>query len=185
MEEEARKEHVDYAGKLDHFEGKKREPWHPYDRRSGTGRGKEVAKGGYGMGNWGTREDELKSGTLAVESPKKTGEATAEEVTEAPKEAGEELPESVEKVEVVEEVREEEDEGKTLTLQEYLAQKKKPVIKAESRGHDTLQKKGNLEPVNVASDKVSTKEHSLKDQELYNVSHGENAELLGFKGEEE
>jgi hypothetical protein len=26
---------------------------HPYDRRSGTGRGRDVAKEGHGKGNWG------------------------------------------------------------------------------------------------------------------------------------
>lgn len=31
-----------------------------YDRKSGTGRGKEVKKGGSGKANWGTSEDDQK-----------------------------------------------------------------------------------------------------------------------------
>lgn len=41
----ARKEKVDFIGKPDHrFAGKAREPAHPYDRKSGTGRGRELTK---------------------------------------------------------------------------------------------------------------------------------------------
>jgi len=32
---------------------------HPNDRQSGTGRGKEMRKGGAGKANWGTFKDEL------------------------------------------------------------------------------------------------------------------------------
>ena len=53
------------------FEGKKRENYHPFDRRDGTGRGRGVNKGGHGKGNWGTVEDEAKN---AEETPKETTE---------------------------------------------------------------------------------------------------------------
>ena len=33
---------------------------HPQDKHSGTGRGKEMRKGGAGKANWGTMEDDLK-----------------------------------------------------------------------------------------------------------------------------
>ena len=39
--------------------GKPREHWHPFDRKSGTGRGKEVTKGGHGKNNWGNLRDEV------------------------------------------------------------------------------------------------------------------------------
>jgi len=46
--------------KEDKYKGDTRKEWHPYDRRSGTGRGTEMKKGGAGRGNWGTDADELR-----------------------------------------------------------------------------------------------------------------------------
>ena len=37
-----------------YYKGKPREEFHPYDRKSGTGRGFEVKKGGFGKGNIGS-----------------------------------------------------------------------------------------------------------------------------------
>lgn len=56
---QATKESVDFNGKHEGFKGKPREIWHPYDKKSGTGRGRELAKSGHGKGNWGNLEDEL------------------------------------------------------------------------------------------------------------------------------
>jgi len=42
----ANKEKVDHVGKHEGFSGKHRELFHPFDKKSGTGRGKEVPKGG-------------------------------------------------------------------------------------------------------------------------------------------
>ena len=39
-----KKEAIDFAGKSESHLGKQREPWHPFDRKSGTGRGKELPK---------------------------------------------------------------------------------------------------------------------------------------------
>jgi hypothetical protein len=67
-----RKERVDHIGKEEHYAGKRREQWHPYDRKSGTGRGRELAKGGHGKNNWGDVKDELKTGEEVPEgTPKK------------------------------------------------------------------------------------------------------------------
>lgn len=41
---------------------------HPLDRRSGTGRGKEMRKAGVGRHNWGTYQDEFKNGYQSDES---------------------------------------------------------------------------------------------------------------------
>jgi hypothetical protein len=51
-----------YEGKTHHFEGKKREQWHPFDRKDGTGRGRGQHKGGHGWGNTGTVKDEVREG---------------------------------------------------------------------------------------------------------------------------
>jgi len=84
-----------------------------YDRKSGTGRGKEVSKGGAGKGSWGNEQDEIGEGT---ERPPATTEG------EAPKE-GEEKKEGEATTEATEEKKEPENVEKT--LQEYLEEQKK------------------------------------------------------------
>jgi plasminogen activator inhibitor 1 RNA-binding protein len=90
----------------------------PFDRRSGTGRGRENKRSGGGKGNWGTVNDDQKAQT---EKGAETQEGTEvpvgnKEATEQP--ASQEAP--------VEAVPEEEDNTKTLT--EFLSQVKKPVV---------------------------------------------------------
>ena len=62
------KEKVDFQGKHEGYRGKPREEWHPYDRKSGTGRGHEVSKHGHGKGNWGDLKDELALGDRTLPS---------------------------------------------------------------------------------------------------------------------
>jgi len=52
------KEKIDYRGKKEGFMGNFRQS-HPFDRKSGTGKGREVTKGGHGKGNWGDLRDEI------------------------------------------------------------------------------------------------------------------------------
>ena len=52
------KEKIDYRGKKEGFTGNPRQP-HPFDRKSGTGKGREATKGGHGKGNWGDLRDEI------------------------------------------------------------------------------------------------------------------------------
>jgi hypothetical protein len=63
----APKEPTDFFGKHDAFQGKSREQWHPFDKKTGTGRGKELPKGGHGKGNWGNLDDELKATGLVID----------------------------------------------------------------------------------------------------------------------
>jgi len=53
------KEKYDYRGKHDTFMGNPRQINHPFDRKSGTGKGREINKGGHGKGNWGDLRDEI------------------------------------------------------------------------------------------------------------------------------
>jgi hypothetical protein len=76
-----------------------------YDRRSGTGRGKEVKKGGGGARNWGSDKEQAKKAEGAID------EAAVEEKVE-------------EEVEVAPEP-EPEPEDNTMTFAEYMASKKK------------------------------------------------------------
>lgn len=176
-----KKEKVDFVGKPDHFEGKHGEKWHPYDRKSGTGRGREVAKGGHGKGNWGNTEDIVKQGEEIPEgSPLKKVELEGE----TPE--GAEETQEAEKETKVETVVEEEPEEKGKTLQEYLASKKKVAIKKEVRQHEAI--KGNLEEAKVESnDRVTPLTSSLKNEELYSTGAGKSQDsgLLGFQAPEE
>lgn len=95
-----------------------------FDRRSGTGRGKEMKKGGGGGHNWGSDQNDAKKaegpvteGNEDVNTP--TEEATAEKV-----EATEET------APVAEEKEPEPEEDKTLSYEEYLAQKARPDSEA-------------------------------------------------------
>ncbi|OQR97364.1 hypothetical protein THRCLA_07005 [Thraustotheca clavata] len=85
-------------------------PKRNYDRRSGTGRGKEVSKSGGGGHNWGNEADKTE---LAAEAEIQEGAVVTEETTE----------------EVAEVVVAEED--KTLSYEEYLAQKKQSRAASE------------------------------------------------------
>jgi len=97
----------------------------PFDRRSGTGRGKEDKKGGAGKGNWGTFQDDQKVGEEVERQEEKTpaetevqpqgeqpqgGDAATEQKQEQPKEP-------------------EEEEDKTRTLDDFL--KSKAAVKVE------------------------------------------------------
>ena len=80
-----------------------------YDRRSGTGRGKEIKKGGGGGRNWGSDKVEARKSEGPVDEsapvvPSEEAEATENEP-------------------VVEEPAVVEEEDKTMTMEEYLASK--------------------------------------------------------------
>jgi hypothetical protein len=136
-----RKERVE--GGEHRFEGKKREQFHPYDRKDGTGRGRGISKGGHGKGNWGTTEDETKVATEDGAKDTTTEQPAAEESkTEEVVEKREEAPVEVR------EPTEDDLNAKKLTLAEYMAQKKKSTLKKEGRGHeDNTAKKTGLEAV--------------------------------------
>lgn len=87
-----------------------------YDRRSGTGRGKEIKKGGGGARNWGSDKNEAKKMEGTVEEDKIDEEVAVAEGQEPAADA--EAPEPV--------------EDKTMTLAEYMAAKKAAGKKEES-----------------------------------------------------
>jgi len=85
-----------------------------YDRKPGTGRGREFKKSGGGRGNWGKEGEEQQP--QPVEEGKEKTEENKEEKTE-------------EKVEEVVDKKDEEpveEEDKTITFEEYLKQKETP-----------------------------------------------------------
>lgn len=178
------KKEFHHDGREHGFEGKRREPWHPYDRRDGTGRGRGAApKRGHGKGNWGTVEGEAKEAVNATPENAEEKPVDAEKVEDATAEVkAEEAPVEEEKKEVVEE---EQDDPKQMTFAEYQAQKKRSLLKKEARGHDAT-KKGNFAEAPV-KEKVQGISNTLRDQEVYNVVVGKSelSNLLSFQGQED
>lgn len=82
-----------------------------FDRRSGTGRGKETKKGGGGRGNWGSDKNEARTNEGPVDENAPVAVATETE------------PEAVVEEPVVEEPVVVEEEEITMTMDEYLAAK--------------------------------------------------------------
>lgn len=97
----------------------------PYDRRSGTGRGKEIKKGGGGARNWGSNKDEAK---------KMEGRINEDEEI-APAADGDDAP-----ADVPVEKEEPQKKDNTMTLADYMASKGKkeevslPEMKNEFAG---------------------------------------------------
>lgn len=90
-----------------------------FERRSGTGRGKETKRGGAGKANWGTQEDDQKAQEAPTEQPV-TEETTEQQPTEAKPEA---TPEPV-----AEPNPEDEEDAKLKTLDDYRKTLKTPVL---------------------------------------------------------
>jgi len=114
-----KKEHQQKEEEKTH-EKQERPAHRQFDRRSGTGRGKEVKKSGGGRGNWGTEDDVQKSITDQTET--ETKEETTTTQVEVKVETTEAQPS-----EQKEEVKEEEEDN-TKTLDEFLGGIKKPVF---------------------------------------------------------
>ena len=87
-----------------------------YDRRSGTGRGKETKKGGGGARNWGSdKNDARRAEGAVVEGKEAVNTPEAEEAEDN----------AAENVKVVEVVEEEEPDN-TMTFEEYMKAKENP-----------------------------------------------------------
>ena len=150
-----------------------RRPHREYERRSGTGMGRDVKKGGAGKANWGSPEYEGKRYEhLEAED--------AAEIAEQP--AGEE---ETKKEETVEEQppQEEEEEVNNLTYAEYIAQKKQEQsagLKGESRKPEELKVK-NIQKYNKDDKHKKTITSNIKAHEAY-APGGISADVeVGFK----
>lgn len=108
------------------------------DRKSGTGRGKEISKGGHGKGGWGVNVEEGAEGAPQEGADTTQPEPVVPELTE------EERKEYEEKERKREEERQKEE--KQMTLDEYLAKKKNvglslPQPRQPGEGVEDKQKK--------------------------------------------
>lgn len=188
------KEKVDHIGKTEHYQGKPRAKHMGYDRKDGTGRGRGLPKDGHGKGNWGNIGEEARANSGATAeallegSPKKATEAGETKPEEANLAEGMEKPpvegEGTKGEEAYQDAPEEEEAKGKMTLEEYLASKKKGVnMRKEARAPEE-NKKGNLEQAGLNKEKVETRTNKINAGQTYNVAvtKGEDTKLLGFQG---
>ncbi|WVY93016.1 hypothetical protein V8G54_032104 [Vigna mungo] len=115
--------------------GEDGQPRRVYERRSGTGRGNEFKREGYGRGNWGLQTDELAQATDEVnETAKNFGEEKPSGDNDVAADGNKENPAN--------EAEEKEPEDKEMTLEEYekvLEERRKALqaLKTEERKVDT------------------------------------------------
>jgi plasminogen activator inhibitor 1 RNA-binding protein len=159
-----------------------------YDRRSGTGYGKEVKKGGAGRGNWGGASYERRYEHTDASTANKIAEEGEGEENKGESEATETKVEETKVEAPVEPVEPEEVEAPTQSYAEYLAQKKKNnenLTRAEGRKPEEIKVK-NIEKHNEGK-KVKTVGSSIKSHETHAIT-GIKAEIeVGFApiGDEE
>ncbi|CAK7347750.1 unnamed protein product [Dovyalis caffra] len=160
-----------HGGFADGEVGEGERPRRIYERRSGTGRGNEMKREGFGRGNWGTQTDELAqvSEEVANEGEKNLGDEKP--VEEAAVDGNKENPDN--------EPEEKEPEDKEMTLEEYekvLEEKRKALLalKTEERKVDAKEfqsmqqlsskKENNDIFIKLGSDKDKRKEAYEKDE---------------------
>lgn len=150
------------------FQGKAREDAHPYDRRSGTGRGRRPTekKDGHGKGNWGDKPDG---------EYKKKGAATEEAKPEAVEEVKEEAKEEA-KVEVIEEII-------GYSLDEVRAQKA-TVARKQARASEQIKDKITGDQF-TKTEKASTLRENQYKMQVHAKTGNAEAALLGFGGSTE
>jgi plasminogen activator inhibitor 1 RNA-binding protein len=147
------------------------------DRHSGVIRGRRGdKKDGAGRGNWGKATEEGEG----VVTEHKEGEEVKE---------GEEKKEVEKKEEVVEETVEEvveEEEVKGMTLDDYMASRKKATQRKEARATEAT-KKDNIERSENVKEYVLTKLTSLRDADTHTIANGksESNNLMQFQAPEE
>lgn len=98
-----------------------------YDRRSGTGRGKEIKKGGGGARNWGSDKNEAKK----MEGNVNDNNANSENDADVPPDTNTNT--TPEPEPIVEEV------DNSISLDEYLASKKEVTLFGSSKGEKTVE----------------------------------------------
>jgi plasminogen activator inhibitor 1 RNA-binding protein len=138
-----------------------------YDRRSGTGRGKEIKKGGGGAHNWGNDKDEARrnQGTVDEEKVDDAAAATTTDPAASAEEGGEGAPVVTTEGAVEEAVvaaPEPEPEDKTISYAEYMAaqaQKKKDAEAAAAPAREVENEfKGKMAAVKKTDEIFFTKE---------------------------
>ena len=183
-----------HHGKHTYYSGKSREEWHPYDRKSGTGRGRYAKKEGFGRGGWGNeRAIYKKKGELTpereVSEERKEGEEgeTHEGGDDKPRGERRERRERRDRreEEEKEEKEESEEEETGMTMEDFMKLKKEKQAnipkKLEGRKAESIKAK-NLQQAEQTKTFAMTLENQLQDKDVYNVGavKSKDNQLLGF-----
>lgn len=78
VQDRVRRERPPRDNREERFEGKKREEWHPQDRKSGTGRGRRDQKDGEGKAGWGAEKKADGEEVAEAQKPEEGAEVTPE-----------------------------------------------------------------------------------------------------------
>ena len=139
-----------------------------YDRKSGTGRGKEIKKGGGGGHNWGSDKQDAKN----AEGPVTEGKEEANVPEEDPTADAEEDPEKTPTAEQPEPEPEPEVDN-TISYEEYLAQKARP----DSAAFQPVQER-QLD-VNEFASKAARSKKETEKQEFMQMGEGKKMRKKG------
>jgi len=148
-----------------------------YDRRSGTGRGKEIKRGGGGRGNWGSIEDEQKA---QIENP--PIELKSEEQKTEPVENVETKAETSETQPIEKQPEIEDEDAKLRTLDDYLKQIKAPTLTLPPPRvvEDTEGRWDKLVPLKREEEQKPQKKESKKSSEKEETTKNLASQLLKF-----
>lgn len=166
------------GGYREGYKGKAREGDHPFDRKSGTGRGKRDDRRTGGRDGWGADKDKKPETEDGAEEAKIVAGGDGE--VDRPRNNRDRQRERREP-----EVKEESEEEVGFTLDDYEAQKKASTITAKGREHEKVNQKGLLAndvEKNRAAATIATK---ITGSDVHAKGRGEGAELLGFSGRDD
>ena len=148
-----------------------------FDRKSGTGRGKDVRKDGHGKGNWGKKDEAEPKADDAEKKEEGEGEATEEKKEVAPAEPKPETEHEIARRKIQEE------EAKVKTLDDYLSSRKVAGIKAQAREADKINVKNIESKEELVNTRQTTIQGKLTDAMTYSAGYQktEEASLLAFQ----
>ena len=152
-----------------------RNPDHPYDRRSGAGPDRGERKGGHGRGG-GAREYYPKEEGAEPETPGEEGAGGEEQRRRRPARPAEVVEETSQEREA--RLKEEAEEAKRMSFDEYMKRKKGAGKGAEARRPEEIKDKNIQQFEKRKTDGVKAGETSIRGQETYAISNA--AEELGF-----
>ena len=165
------------GGYREGYKGKAREDAHPYDRKSGTGRGKRDDRRQGGRAGWGDDKDKKPEEKDGEEESKI--EAGGDGEVDRPRNNRDRQRERREPV-----VQEESEEEVGFTLDDYEAQKKASSIVAKGREHEKVNQKGLLAN-DVNKNRTETINTTITGSDVHAKTRGEGAELLGFSSRDD
>lgn len=164
------------GGRREGYKGKAREGDHPFDRKSGTGRGKRDDRRAGGRAGWGDDKEKKPEAEDGAEEAKI--EAGGDGEVDKPRNNRDRQRERREPE------KEESEEEVGFTLADYEAQKKSSNIVAKGREHEKVNQKG-LQANEAEKHRTQTIDTKITGADVHAKGRGEGAELLGFSSRDD